>query len=209
MPEFSLLLGFVSAALVVLILPGPGVLYVIARSVSQGQRAGFASVLGLSVGAMVHVIAAAVGLSALLLASAPAFTVVKWLGAGYLIYLGVRTWLERDSEIDVGLPEPRSYRRLFGDGVVVSVLNPKIAMFFVAFLPQFVQPARGPVAVQILLLGGIYVALALVTDGVYAVLAGRLGHWLAGRHRPGRWVRAAGGSVYVGLGVTTALSDRP
>ncbi len=117
----------------------------VARSLGQGQRAGLVSVVGLSVGALVHVSAATAGLSAILLTSATAFGFVKTLGAGYLIYLGVRAILARDETTDVGAPLPRSLRRLFIDGVVVSVLNPKIAVFFLAFLPQFVDPSQGPV----------------------------------------------------------------
>lgn len=202
------LLGFVAAALVVLVIPGPGVLYIVARSVSQGHRAGLASVLGLSVGALVHVAAATAGLSAILLTSATAFEVVKVLGAGYLIYLGVRTLLTRRQTSSAADLSPRSMRRLFTDGVVVSVLNPKIAVFFLAFLPQFVEPSRGPVAPQILMLGLIYVLLALVTDGTYAGLAGSLGHWLGGRVMQGPWPRYASGCVYIGLGVSTAVTGR-
>ena len=168
MPGSASLLGFVAAALVVLLIPGPGVLYIVARSVSQGQRAGLASVLGLSVGALVHVAAATVGLSAILLTSATAFGVVKALGAGYLIYLGIRTLLARHSTAGADASAPRSMYRLFTDGVVVSVLNPKIAVFFLAFLPQFVEPNRGSVPQQVLVLGLLYVALALFTDGAYA-----------------------------------------
>ena len=170
MPDSATLLAFSAAALVVLLIPGPGVLYVIARSLSQGQRAGLVSVLGLSTGAFVHVVAATVGLSAILLASATAFGVMKILGAGYLIYLGIRVLLARDSR---PAPDDRSLRRslprLFIDGVVVSVLNPKVAVFFLAFLPHFADPSRGPVPQQIFLLGVLYVLLALCTDGAYAL----------------------------------------
>ncbi len=141
----TLLIGFVAAALVVLLIPGPGVLYVVARSVSQGLPAGLASALGLSAGALVHVVAAAGGLSALLLASATAFEIVKLLGAGYLIYLGLRTLFARAPLPGLQAPSPLPVRRLFFDGVIVSVLNPKIAVFFLAFLPQFVDPSAGPI----------------------------------------------------------------
>jgi len=143
MPGDTLLLGFVAAALVVLLIPGPGILYMVARSLGQGQRAGLVSVVGLSVGALVHV-SAAMRLSAILLTSATAFGFVKTFGAGYLIYLGVRAILARDETTDVGAPSPRSLRRLFIDGVVVSVLNPKIA---VPCLPASVrrsEPGPGP-----------------------------------------------------------------
>ena len=208
MPGSASLLGFVVAALLVLLIPGPGVLYIVARSVSQGQRAGLASVLGLSVGALVHVAAATVGLSAILLTSATAFGVVKALGAGYLIYLGMRTLVARNSTAGVDASAPRSMHRLFTDGVVVSVLNPKIAVFFLAFLPQFVEQSRGPVPQQVLLLGLLYVALALFTDSTYAFLAGRLRRCLGGQVIQGPLPRYASGVVYMGLGVGTALADR-
>lgn len=202
------LLSFVVAALVVLVIPGPGVLYIAARSLSQGQRAGLVSVLGLSAGALVHVAAATVGLSAILLTSATAFSVVKMLGAGYLIYLGIRALMARPAASSVEASAPRSLRRLFTDGVVVSVLNPKIAVFFLAFLPQFVDPSRGPVAQQVLFLGLLYVALALLTDSVYAVLAGRLRSWLSSRVARSRAPQTASGVVYIGLGVSTAFADQ-
>jgi threonine/homoserine/homoserine lactone efflux protein len=209
MPQTASLLGFVAAALVVLVTPGPGVLYVVARSLSQGQRAGLVSALGLSSGALVHVAAATLGLSAILLTSAAAFTVVKLLGAGYLIYLGIRTLQPRRPGADVDAPAPRSLYRLFLDGVVVSVLNPKIAVFFLAFLPQFVQPGAGPVERQVLFLGMTYVGLALVSDSSYALLAGRLRHWMRGRVVGGPAPQYATGAVYLGLGVSTALVERP
>jgi threonine/homoserine/homoserine lactone efflux protein len=197
-----------AAALVVLVIPGPGVLYVVARSLSQGQRAGLASVLGLSAGALVHVAAATVGLSAILLASATAFGVVKALGAAYLIYLGIRTLVARHSPGGPAASAPRSVHRLFTDGVVVSLLNPKIAVFFLAFLPQFAEPSRGPVARQVLVLGLLYVGLALCTDSTYAVLAGRLRTWLGSDVIRGPGPRYASGVVYLGLGVSTALAER-
>jgi threonine/homoserine/homoserine lactone efflux protein len=208
MPTGTTLLTFAAAALLILLVPGPGVLYVVARSLSQGRRAGLLSVLGLSVGALVHVMAAVVGLSALLVASATAFDVVRMLGALYLVFLGVRTLRARDAADDAAPPTARSSRRLFGDGVIVSVLNPKIAIFFLAFLPQFADPSRGPVARQVLLLGLLYVAMALVTDGTYALLAGTLRARLGGRFARSRTTRRATGALYIGLGVGTALTGR-
>ncbi|MDA9982857.1 LysE family translocator [Gammaproteobacteria bacterium] len=209
MPSATLLLGFVAVSLVVLLIPGPGVLYVVARSVDQGYRAGLASVLGLSAGALVHVAAATAGLSAILLTSATAFGIVKALGAGYLIYLGIRTLFAGRPAAGIDASTALSLHRLFTDGVVVSVFNPKIAVFFLAFLPQFVEPSRGPVPQQVLLLGIIYVALALISDGAYALLAGSLRHWFSGRVMQGPLPRYVCGSLYLGLGVNTALADRP
>lgn len=207
MPEGASLLAFVAAALVVLVIPGPGVLYIIARSLSQGRRAGLISVLGLSVGALVHVVAATAGLTAILLTSATAFGIVKALGAAYLIYLGLCALFSRQPAVDVEAPAPHSLSRLFTDGVIVSVLNPKIAVFFLAFLPQFVDPARGSASQQVFLLGLLYVLLALFTDGAYAVLAGGLRR-LGGQLMAGPLPRFASGIVYLGLGVSTALADR-
>ena len=208
MPNGSLLLGFVAASLVVLVIPGPGVLYVVARSAAQGTRAGLASVVGLSLGALVHVAAAAAGLSAILLTSATAFGIVKALGAGYLIYLGLRMLFARRLPAGPAAPTPVSSRRLLSDGIVVSLFNPKIAVFFLAFLPQFVDPSVGPVPRQILLLGLIYVGLALMTDGTYALLAGSLRHWLGGRVMRGPWPRYVTGGLYIGLGLNAALAGR-
>jgi threonine/homoserine/homoserine lactone efflux protein len=207
-PGSESLLGFVIAALVVLLIPGPGVLYVVARSLSQGQRAGLVSVLGLSLGALVQVAVATVGLSAILLASATAFGVVKMLGAMYLIYLGIRAILATPVNAATIATAPRSFHRVFIDGVIVSVLNPKIAMFFLAFLPQFVDPNGGPVPQQVLFLGVLYVALALVTDGAYALLAARLRQYVGSRVMGGPLPQYASGAVYLGLGVSTALTDR-
>lgn len=204
----SSMLAFVVAALVVLVIPGPGVVYVVTRSVSQGRQAGLVSALGLSTGAMAHVVAATVGISTILLASATAFSVVKTLGAGYLIYLGIRALAGSSSQHPIDQPAPRSLRRLFCDGVVVSVLNPKIAVFFLAFLPQFADPRHGPVPLQILLLGLLYCALALITDGGYALLASELRGRLGPRLGRSSWQRYASGTVYIGLGVSTALADR-
>ena len=207
MPGISLL-GFIAAALVLLLTPGPGVMYIVARSIGQGSRAGLVSVLGLAAGALVHVAAAAAGISTILLASATAFGLVKAAGAAYLIYLGIRTLLARGAVASTEICTPRSSGRLFADGALVSILNPKIALFFLAFLPQFVDPGRGPVAQQILLLGLLYVALALVTDSAYALLAGSLRHRLHDQALQGPLPRYISGSVYLGLGVGTALTGR-
>jgi len=208
MPDPLLLAGFVAASLLVLIVPGPGVVYVVTRSATHGVRAGFASTLGLSAGAYVHIVFAALGLSALLVASATAFGVVKFAGAGYLVFLGIRAiFFERDTPLGQ-TPAARPHRRLFADGIVISIFNPKLAVFFLAYLPQFVDPAAGSVTAQILTLGVIYCALSILSDGAYALLAGRIRDRLTGSERARRWTRWMGGSVYIGLGVNTALSGR-
>ena len=203
-------MGFVAAALVVLLTPGPGVLYILARSLGQGRRSGLVSVLGLSAGALVHVAAATAGLSAMLLASATAFGAVKALGAAYLAYLGISTICGRRPVAGVDALPSHSEYRVFTDGVVVSVLNPKVAVFFLAFLPQFVDPARGSVTRQVFFLGLVYVALALFTDGAYAMLAGSVRPWLGTRLMlmQGPLPRYASGAVYLGLGMSTAFTGR-
>ena len=149
MPDPPAIGVYVFAALALLIVPGPSVLYIVTRSIDQGQRAGLVSVLGIHVGTLVHIFAAAAGLSALVLASATAFSAVKYAGAVYLIELGLWTLLSRRAEPDVALGGERNLRRAFSQGVIVNVLNPKTALFFLAFLPQFVDPNAPHPAVQI------------------------------------------------------------
>jgi threonine/homoserine/homoserine lactone efflux protein len=208
MDPMSTYLAFVGAALVVLLIPGMGVMYVVTSSVSQGRRAGLLSVLGLATGALLHVLAATLGLSALLLASAAAFGIVKMLGAAYLIFLGLRTWFTREPAASAAEAVPRSPRSLYGGGVLVSAFNPKLALFFLAFLPQFVVPGRAPIPQQVLLLGLSYVALALLTDGAYALLAASIGSRFNNALWRGSMLRYVTGSVYLGLGLCTALISR-
>jgi threonine/homoserine/homoserine lactone efflux protein len=196
---------FVAAALALLLVPGPAVLYIVARSIDQGRAAGLVSVLGVHLGSLVHVTAAAVGLSSLLVSSAVAFNVVKYAGAAYLIYLGVRALMTREEPRAVEVA-PASKGRLLRQGAVVNILNPKTALFFLAFLPQFVDPDAGYVGAQLVFFGLVFVALGLVTDSLYALAAGTAGGWLrtssvfAGARR---WVS---GTVFIGLGLATALS---
>ena len=207
LPDWSSLGLFVIAALVLLITPGPAVLYIVTRSIDQGRWAGLVSMLGVHVGTLVHVTAAAVGLSAVLVASATAFTAVKWLGAAYLVYLGVRRMLDRTATASVEGGRPRQLRRAFVDGVVVNTLNPKTALFFLAFLPQFVDLARGRPEAQILGLGLLFVLLGTVTDGAYALSAGTVARWLRGRPRFRATERWVSGGVYIGLGVVAAVGS--
>jgi threonine/homoserine/homoserine lactone efflux protein len=204
MPSLGL---FIAAALVLLITPGPAVLYIVTRSIDQGRRAGLVSMLGVHVGTLVHVAAAAAGLAVLLAASATAFSVVRYLGAGYLVYLGVRRLLRRGPATAPAGSQARRLRRAFVDGVVVNVLNPKTALFFLAFLPQFVDGARGQVAWQILALGLLFVLLGTITDGLYALGAGTAAAWLRGSPQFLRCEPWISGSMYIGLGLAAALSS--
>jgi len=204
-PDPGALAVFVLAALVLLVIPGPAVLYIVAQSISRGRLAGIVSMLGIQVGGLVHV-AAAAGLSALLVRSAVAFNVVKYAGAAYLIFLGLRRILGKDEQETPGAPAEKSLRRLFAQGVVINVLNPKTALFFFSFLPQFVDVDAGSVALQIATLGLIFIVLATLSDGMYALAAGSAAGWLRGRSGFVRGERYATGGVLVGLGVLTAFS---
>jgi threonine/homoserine/homoserine lactone efflux protein len=204
-PDSGTVWVFCVTALALLLIPGPAVLYVVVQGAEQGRRVGLASVAGIHLGTLVHVFAATVGLSALIVTSALAFNVVKYAGALYLIYVGVRKLLGRD---DPGLEpgEQRvSYLRAFVRGAVVNVLNPKTALFFLALLPQFVDTDRGGVWSQALVLGLLFVALGLVTDSMYALAAGTVGGFLRRRRRG---MRYGSGIVFVGLGAAAALAKR-
>jgi threonine/homoserine/homoserine lactone efflux protein len=200
---------FVAAALALLLVPGPAVLYVVTRSVDPGRPAGLASVLGVGIGSLVHITFAAIGLSALLVSSAAAFSAVKWLGAAYLIWLGLQRLLTLGEEDAPAAVEPQRLSRVFLHGVVVNVLNPKTALFFLAFLPQFVDPARGAAWMQIIVLGATFVAVGLCTDSLYALLGGTAGDWLRRKSQGEsfRWMRRyVPGGVYIALGAATAVS---
>jgi threonine/homoserine/homoserine lactone efflux protein len=202
----SSLLLFVSAAVVLLLIPGPAVFYVTSRSIGQGRSAGLVSALGIGVGTLVHVAAAAVGLSALLMSSAAAFSVVKYLGAAYLIYLGVQK-LRRKESLDVSPEASRSkLSRVFGQGIIVNILNPKTALFFFSFLPQFVDASRGNVALQILFLGTLFAVMGITSDSLWALFAGTVAQQLK---RNTRWLNAqryVSGGMLISLGVATAFA---
>ena len=190
---------FCAATLALLLVPGPAVLFIVTRSVAQGRSAGLISVLGVHAGSLVHVAAATLGISALLAASATAFTVVKYAGIAYLVWLGARKLLRRGGDDEAVELPVHSRRRMFWEGFVVNVLNPKTAIFFLAFLPQFTDAAIGPIAPQMLLLGLLWVVLGMASDGTYAMLAATL----AGRVRRSATARRrldiGTGLVYLGL----------
>lgn len=197
---------FTGVALALLVVPGPAVLYIVARSVDQGRTAGLVSTLGIAVGTSVHVIAAALGLSAVLATSAAAFEAVRYVGAAYLVWLGIRRFMEPDTP--EASPDGGSHRLvpIFRQGVVVNILNPKTALFFLAFLPQFVEPARGPLHLQVIFFGAVFIMLSLISDSAWALAAGAAGDWLRrspGAQGLGRYLSAG---VYVALGVGAAVS---
>lgn len=198
---------FTGAALALLLVPGPAVLYIVARSVERGRLAGSVSILGIHSATLIHVAASVLGLSAIIASSALAFSAIRYAGAAYLVWLGLRRIFGR-AEAPEDQPAGRGggYWPLFRDGFVVNLLNPKTALFFLAFLPQFVEPDRGHVAMQIAVLGLLFTLLGLVTDNCYALAAGTAGGWLK-RHRGYlRSERYLSGITFIGLGVTAALA---
>jgi threonine/homoserine/homoserine lactone efflux protein len=200
---------FVLAALTLLVIPGPAVLYIVGRSIDQGRAAGLASVLGVTTGTLIQIGLATVGLSSLVLASAIAFDVVKYAGAAYLLFLGVRRLLSRDHASLQRSREPRTLRRLYTQGVIVNTLNPKTALFIFALLPQFVEVDKGRVWLQVLALGLTLCVLGLLSDGLYAFVAGTVADRLRNSRAMARIERWVGGSVLVGLGVAAAAVSRP
>jgi threonine/homoserine/homoserine lactone efflux protein len=206
MIEPSQLYLFMGAALVLLITPGPAVLYITARSASQGRLAGLVSVLAIETANFLQAAAAALGLSAILLSSALAFEVVKYLGAAYLVYIGIRKLLDSGNGLGDETVTHESLSRIYWQGFAVNILNPKTALFFLAFLPQFVDPSKGNVIGQNLLLGAVFVGMAVVTDSLYALLASSLASKLTGNRRFQTGGRYFAGLVYIGLGITTALT---
>jgi threonine/homoserine/homoserine lactone efflux protein len=210
MPDISTFALFVAAALALLLVPGPAVIYVVARSVEGGRLTGLVSVLGVELGTLMHVVFAAAGLSAIVVSSAAAFSVVKWLGAAYLVWLGLRQILGRDGGNELSPSGGGENRfRVFSQSVLVQVLNPKVALFFLAFLPQFVDPSRGAAWTQVVVLGATLAFLGLFTDGLYALLGGTAGDWVRnknlGLRRAGRYVT---GGVYIALGAVAAISGK-
>ena len=206
MLDFSNLYFFIGATLALLLVPGPAVLYITARSANQGRIAGLVSVLAIETANFIQAVAAALGLSAILLSSALAFDIVKYLGAAYLVYLGVRKLLAPDTGAENEEVKPESLSRVYWQGFFVNILNPKTALFFFAFLPQFVDPAKGNVTGQTLLLGALFVCMGIITDSLYALLASSLADRLRGNRHFQKRQRYFAGLVYVGLGITTALT---
>jgi threonine/homoserine/homoserine lactone efflux protein len=195
---------FLVASLVLLVVPGPAVLYIVARSTDCGKAAGIVSALGIAVGSVGLVFATAFGLSALIAASPVAYDVIRYVGGAYLVFLGVRTWRSRDVAATGAHTARKPYRRIFADGIVVNFLNPKTAIFFLAFLPQFVDPA-GSVRLQLVVLGLVFVAMGTVTDSLYALASGALAERLRASQRFPRVRRVLVGMVYVGLGCAAVL----
>ena len=207
MPSIESLLAFGIASLALLVIPGPAVLYIINRSVADGRNVALAAVAGLEMGNFMHVIAATVGLSAVIATSAAMFSAVKWIGAVYLIYIGIRTLVTKSQAVNQ-LNDPMSRRRAFTQGIVVNTFNPKVALFFLSFLPQFIDADRGSAALQSLVLGSTFVVLGCISDSLFAILASALrGTLLRGKSLP--FVqRYVAGSVFITLGVIASTTRR-
>jgi threonine/homoserine/homoserine lactone efflux protein len=208
MPDSSTVLIVALASLVLVVIPGPAVIYILTRSVSQGKAAGLASAIGVNLGSTFHVLAAVAGLSVLLASSAHAYTIVKWLGVGYLAWIGYRTLVAKDAEYTEPDIRRHSLRRIFFQGVVVNVLNPKVAMFFLAFLPQFVDSTSPNPPLQTFILGMTLVVIGLLSDSIYALIGGGLGDLF--RRRPGaaRATRLTAGITYLALaGISAATGS--
>lgn len=208
MPDPTLWGLFVLASVTLLLTPGPAVLFIVARSVERGKVAGLVSVLGIHLGTIVHILAAAVGLSALIVSSTLAFSVVKYLGAAYLIWIGIRTLMAPDLPLEISAKSTKPLHRLFQEGFIVNLFNPKTAIFFLAFLPQFVDPARGALHWQILVLGFTFMGLGMLSDAMFALAAGAAGDFLRRSRRFLRFQRWFAGLSFIGLGVTAALVSR-
>ncbi|HET6350322.1 MAG TPA: LysE family translocator [Candidatus Krumholzibacteria bacterium] len=200
LPSAAAYLVFVAASLALLVVPGPAVMYIVARSIDQGRGSGIVSAMGLAVGSVVLILAAAFGVSALLATSTGAFNVVRYLGAAYLGSLGIRTFVHKPIPVLEMHAVPRPLLRIFVEGMVVNILNPKTALFFFAFLPQFVNPA-GNVRLQIVGLGLTFTLLGVATDSVYAVAAGSVASRLRSSRRFPQIRRAIAGTTYIALSI--------
>lgn len=209
MISLSDFLLFAFASLMLNITPGNDMLYVATRSTSQGIKAGIVSSLGITAGCLVHLLAAVVGLSAVIANSAIAFSVIKYLGAAYLFYLGIKSILSKQNlfRVDEKM-EKKSLSKIFQQGVITNVLNPKVALFFLAFLPQFIYPEKGNTAVQILLLGSWFNFSGTVVNIAVAVLFGKLGNWLSDKQWFVKWQNKITGFLLIVLGLKVALSSR-
>lgn len=213
MPDLSTLAIVAAASLALTLMPGPSVLYIVARGVEGGRRTGLASAFGVALGGLVHVAFAAVGLSALLASSATAFSAVKWAGIVYLAWLGLSRLLpprgeeEHDAKTFAG---EKNLRSVFWQGALVDILNPKVVLFFLAFLPQFVAPSQGPVWAQMIVFGLTFTLVGLLTDGLYALLSGTASEWLRSKNEGRRFRRGQryiSGAIYLLLAAASTATD--
>jgi threonine/homoserine/homoserine lactone efflux protein len=209
LPETPLLFAFIGASLALALTPGPAVVYIVARTLAQGRACGLASIFGVALGNLANAVGAAIGLAALFAISSAAFTVIKWAGAVYLVYLGIRLWRSQAAPSTDGKAAPaQPLARVFREGFVVAALNPKTALFFAAFLPQFMDPHASALA-QSLALGCVFVAIAACTDFMYVMAASAIGPRLTRVGRHAVWGNRLAGTSFIALGVLTAMGTRP
>ncbi|MFY0613269.1 MAG: LysE family translocator [Hyphomicrobiaceae bacterium] len=204
----SQLLIYIGVVALLFIVPGPAVILTLARSISGGAQAGVATGAGIAMGDMLHTLAAVIGLSAILMTSSLAYEIVRYLGAGYLIYLGLVAFFERAGNLDVPDVPPISANKAFRQAIVIEILNPKTALFFLAFLPQFTDPSRGALWMQLLVLGVIFVTMSFAFTSLLAVCAAGVSKWIGRNSSIGRWQGKAIGSIYIALGLQLALQER-
>jgi len=208
MPEWDSVLLFVGAGLLLNITPGPDVLYIVGRSLGQGRVAGAVSALGIATGCLVHIAAGALGLSALIVAAPVAYDAVRYAGAAYLAWLGFRALVSRHDGLEVKSLTPVPLGRIYGQGIVTNVLNPKVALFFLAFLPQFTDPSRGSLPLQFVMLGLVFVINGTLVCLGYALAASWLGDWLKSRYAFSTWLNRAMGGLFIALGLRLAFDSR-
>jgi threonine/homoserine/homoserine lactone efflux protein len=210
MPLFDLptLLAYLAAATVLVLIPGPGTAWIVAQTVAGGTRRGVQAGLGLETATLIHALAAGLGLSALLAASALAFEILKYAGAAYLVWLGIKAWRDKAESVPAPVTAVPTRGRVYWRSVVTGVLNPKVALFFLAFLPQFVHPERGLVWLQFLVLGVLLSVIGFSNSCMLALAVGRFGRSLSGNARLARWRQRLIGTVFVGLGLKLALQQR-
>ncbi len=208
MPSLTNIFLLIGAALLLDIVPGPDMLYVIARSTGQGRFAGIISCVGIALGGLIQTIAIALGLSSLFLAVPIVYDIIKYIGVVYLVYLGIRTIASRSAMIADPVQEKTKLKQVFLQGTFTTLLNPKVAFFYIAFLPQFTEPSRGPVSFQLLVLGVLFNVVGLFVDSSIAFCASFLGAWLKRNLRAANIVRWLTGSVFIGLGIRLAFEQR-
>jgi len=200
---------FFTAAVLLNLSPGPDIAFILGQTAKRGVQSGFSAMFGIWTGAFIHVIFAALGLSAILATSAVAFSAVKWIGAAYLLWLGIQALRSRGTNISInGQVSPKGLMILFKQGVLVAVLNPKVAVFFLAFLPQFVEPGAGPVSVQLFLHGFLIIVVAAFVEPPLILIGGRLTKYLSTNTHVSRWMDRGLGALFIGLGIKLATTDR-
>ena len=208
MIDATTLAAYVAIVLGFVFIPGPATLLTVARATSSGPRVGIATGAGIAAGDLVHTVMAVVGLSAIIATSAMLFSIIKYLGAAYLIYLGIRALFERPATDPAAGMRTIGVGAAFRQAILAEVLNPKTALFFLAFLPQFVKPGNGSAALQLLVLGGLFVLIGLFSTIVFALAAGGLGNFLRRNPSVLKWQGKVVGGIYCALGIRLALQDR-